>query len=163
MTNRPKFPERAEVVRAVAEATNGHGVPMTPGGIALPKVQQVEATSDAIFAIADAMCAGLIIGRPVTLRSGPDGKLQAQVPHLGQMLARMREEWKEPTPLQAAKLALVEAMQKCQESVYALAPTINAERKAEEAAAKAAAEATPPCPTCNRVGGHVETCPDRPA
>jgi hypothetical protein len=146
MTNLPRNGERAEVLRAVAEMTNGKGVPMSAGGIALPKVHQVEATADAIFRVADACCAAIVIGRPVLLEQGPRGRMEAQVPHIGAMLDRMRAEWAEPTPAQAAKLALVEALKAFQQSVYDLAPKVHAAVAAEAVLPEAPSEGEGPEP-----------------
>lgn len=150
MTNRAKFAERAEVVRAVAAATNGKGLAgesITQGGVVIPKAREVEATADLAFRVADAVCACVMIGRQVQLSHDPrTGQgVAAAVPHMGAMLAKMRDEWKEPTPLQAAKLALVEALMEFQRKVYDLAPkVIEAQKAAAAASADGGAPAAQP-------------------
>lgn len=149
MTNRPKFKERADVAKAVAAATGGKGLQgeeITKGGVVIPKPQQVDATGDLIFKVADALCLQVIVGRQVLLsRNNATGEgMAAGVPHFGQMLAKAREEWQEPTPLQAAKLALIEAVADFQRAVYERAPAVMAAGKAEAEAAAKAAPAPPP-------------------
>lgn len=195
MTNLPKFAERAEVARAVAAATNGKGLAgesITAGGVVIPKARDVEATADLVFRVADAICAGVVMGRQVQLavntRTGQG--VAAAVPHFGQMLAKMREEWKEPDALQAAKLALTEALRDFQAKVYELAPRVVEAQKAAQAAADGGAQPLPPvewgpgrvqmqaqdgtvadikpapsalaCPTCGAESGHAAGCPDAP-
>jgi len=99
---------------------------MSEGGIAIPEMKQVEATADLVFRVADAVCAGVVIDRPVQL--GP--QLTAKVPHFGGMLLKMREDWPTPDPVQAAKIEFVEALATFQRAVYTLGPKVQAAMKA---------------------------------
>lgn len=125
---------RADVVRAINEITNGHGLSETKGGIVIPKMQPVAATGETIVVVADAVAACAMLDRMVVVQHDPatGRKIEAKVPHFGQMLAKLKEEWPEPDAVQAAKIALVEEVARHQEAIYTLGPAIV---KAQDAAA----------------------------
>lgn len=107
MTNRPRFPERAEVTRALHELSNGHGV----------QHKQLAVTPEVIVKLADVLLGQAVLGRPMFLGNGAG----TNVPHFGQLLAQLREAWPEPhTALQKVQLAYVEEAARHQEQVYAL-------------------------------------------
>jgi hypothetical protein len=143
MTNRPKDPARAEIARAIAEQTGGAGLKPTPdgsGALGPGGLQQLVVNADMICRVADAVAARAVIGNDIPV--GPDNPtgrpFVAKVPHFAVMLQKARDEWKEPTEIQAAKLELLALVQRFQEDVYKLAPRINA------LLAKAATQEAPP-------------------
>lgn len=84
---------------------------MTAGGIALPKMQEIEADADLSFKVADAFASTVLLGKPLVLAHDQHGKPLSSVlvPHFGALLEKMRAEWPAPTPRQAERIGMVEA------------------------------------------------------
>lgn len=146
---RNRFSQHADLRAApMAGRVNGHDPSVetvTQGGIVLPKPTNVAVTADLAFRVADAMASTMVLGVQLVLMRTPDGRVAntVAVPNFAQLLAQAREEWKEPTPAQAAQLALIEAVADCQRLIYERGPAAHAAIKAEQDA-KAAADGPPP-------------------
>lgn len=138
MTNRPRFPERSEVTRALRAVTNGHGVPP------VPKPRQVKTAQEAI-ALADHFGVLAQTGAAVPIPL-PNGVALVQTPNFAAVAESIRKQ--EPAPWSddlADHVALVEAAAAFQQATAAIFTRWHA-RHAAKPAAPAADDALPEPP-----------------